>query len=689
MPPTPTSLDLGTPLEESGLLRPDRKLREGLAKLGLATIGDAILHFPRRHEDRTRFDRFPDGPMDRAVCLHAEVVDCRSHFGQGRAKRRVEAVVEPIGGDVLGNRLVLRWFNLPYLSKVLAVGHRLVVYGLPKESGRRIVMDHPDFEIVGEEEDADAGESPHMGRIVPVYPLAAGVAQKPLRALVHGLLGQLPDALLAGDFPEAAPGGPSRAAAIRTLHFPGSFDEIEPARRRLALEEFAGLQLDLLRRRARHRARGGTARAASGSLLDRFLASLPFAPTRAQIRAVEDVRADLAAPAPMVRLLQGDVGAGKTLVAAAAVLLAVETGCDAALMAPTQLLAEQHFRNFREWFGPLGVEVRLLTGNRDESSELPLFSQAAQGARGGSDHPGPRYGTLTVGTHALLHGRASFANGLGLAVIDEQHKFGVAQREALVGQGESTEVLVMTATPIPRTLTLAFYGDVEVSILDELPAGRGKLVTGIRLTSQTEPAAAFVRDQLAAGRQAYIVYPLVDESEKAATGAATAAFAEWSERLAGHRVALLHGRMPPEEKDSIMDSFRKGEIDVLVATTVIEVGVDVPNANLMLVYHAERFGLAQLHQLRGRVGRGSHKSYCVLLVDPEAEGARERLRILEETRDGFRIADEDLRLRGPGEVLGTQQSGLPDLKFAELLGDARLVAEARSLAEARLAAEGS
>lgn len=690
MPPFPPGLSLDAPLEESGLLRPDRKMREGLAKLGLATVGDAVLHFPRRHEDRTRFDRFPEGPMARAVCLHVELVDCRSLFGQGRARRRFEAVAEPVGGDALGNRLVLRWFNLPYLSKSLAAGMRLVVYGQPKESGRRLVMDHPDFEVVAEEDEAP-GESPHMGRIVPVYPLASGVAQRPLRALVHSLLAALPDEALAGAFPEADDPGPSHASAVRSLHFPASLDEIDGARRRLALEEFAGLQLELLRRRAEHLARGGVARVCPGRLLDRFLADLPFDPTGAQRRAIGEVRDDLAAPAAMVRLLQGDVGAGKTLVAAAAVLLAVETGCDAALMAPTQLLAEQHFRTFRDWFAPLGIEVRLLTGKRDESSELPLFAECARRELPPAAAPGPHPGTLTVGTHALLHGRATFENGLGLAVIDEQHKFGVAQREALVGQGDATEVLVMTATPIPRTLTLAFYGDVAVSVLDELPAGRGKLVTGVRLTSQTEQAAAFVRDQLESGRQAYLVYPLVDESEKAATGAATAAFAEWSERLAGHRVALLHGRMPPEEKDAVMESFRRGEVAALVATTVVEVGVDVPNANILLVYHAERFGLAQLHQLRGRVGRGTHKSYCVLLVDPEAEGARERLRILEETRDGFRIADEDLRLRGPGEVLGTQQSGLPDLRFAELLGDSRLVAEARCLAEARLAgkAQGS
>jgi ATP-dependent DNA helicase RecG len=667
-------LTTDTPLEVTGLVRPDRKLREGLAKLGLATVGDAILHFPRRHEDRTRFDRFPEGGMEQSVCLHVRVTDCRTIFGRGKGRRTFEAVVEPPGGDLLGNRLVLRWFNLPYLSKVLAAGQHLVIYGQPKESKRRVVIDHPDFEIVEEDESPDG---PHMGRIVPVYPLCSGVGQKPLRALIHRILEALPDEAIPAWPWAGEKGGTSRAAAIRTLHYPGVMSDLEPARRLLALEEFTALQLELLLRRADLRARGGIGHCGPGHLLGRFLADLPFAPTSAQRRAIAEVRDDLASPVPMVRLLQGDVGAGKTLVAAAAVLLAVESGCDAALMAPTQILAEQHFATFRDWFTPLGIEVRLLTGTREESGDLPLFAAANPGRAA--------VGSLTIGTHALFHGRAGFENGLGLVVIDEQHKFGVAQREALIGKGESVDVLVMTATPIPRTLTLACYGDLDVSILDELPAGRGKLITGIRLTNQTDAAAGFVRDQIDVGRQAYIVYPLIDESEKLAVGAATAAYAEWSERLVGKHVGLVHGRMSGEEKDRVMSAFRQGTIDALVTTTVIEVGVDVPNANTMLIYHAERFGLAQLHQLRGRVGRGGHKSYCVLLVDPEQAGARERLRILEETRDGFRIADEDLRLRGPGEVLGTMQSGLPDLRFADLLGDTRLVSEARRIAEEMIA----
>lgn len=666
---TTQTWDLETALEDTGLIRFDKKTREGFAKLGLATIGDALTHYPRRHEDRTHFDRFPEGAMERAVCLHVVVTDCRASFGRGKGRRCFEVTVEPVGGDVLGNRIVLRWFNVAYLQKIIAVGHELIVFGLPKESGRRVVIDHPDFEIV---EGGQAASEAHMGRIVPIYPLSSGVNQKSLRGLIHDLLEAIPDEILPDWLPPRDYGGLTRAAATRCIHYPEALADLGPARRYLALEEFTRLQLILRQRRATHRARGGVPHCGPGAILEQFLRRLPFAPTRAQVRTMEEVRSDLAAPLPMSRLLQGDVGAGKTLVAAAAILLTVEAGYDAALMAPTQILSEQHFRTFRDWLAPIGVDVRLLTGTRQESVDMPLFSAAARHGR--------KTGSLTIGTHALIHGRAGFENGLGLVVIDEQHKFGVAQREALIGQGEATDVLVMTATPIPRTLTLACYGDLDVSLLDELPAGRGKIITGIRLTTQTEAAAAFVRDQLAAGRQAYLVYPLIDESDKLDLGAATVEFEAWKNRLSGYEVELLHGRMSAEEKDSAMERFRSGAARALVSTTVIEVGVDVPNANVMLIYHAERFGLAQLHQLRGRIGRGEHKSFCVLMIPPEQADARERLRILEETRDGFRIADEDLRLRGPGEVLGTQQSGLPDLKFAEFLGDTRLVEKASKLA---------
>lgn len=664
------SLTMQTPIEETGLIRIDKRSREGFAKLGIATVEDALTHFPRRHEDRSHFDQFPENPTEKPVCLHVTVVDCKSRFGRGSAKRFFEAVVEPVADDLLGNQITLRWFNMAYIGKVITVGHELVLYGQPKMSGKRVVIDHPDFEIV--EGDTLSAEA-HMGRIIPVYPLASGVNQKALRGLIYNLLETFGDE----SFPEWLPpgsttSGVTRAAAIRTLHYPGTFEDLEPARRYLALEEFTRLQVILQKRRAAFQARGGVAHCGKGALLADFLSALPFEATGAQLRSIDEIRIDLGSEIPMTRLLQGDVGSGKTLVAAAAILLVIEAGYDAALMAPTQILAEQHFLSFQEWFEPLGVEVRLKTANRDSGGELPLFSQ------GGADK---KRGALVIGTHALIHGDSVFENELGLAVIDEQHKFGVAQRQKLIEQGDSPDVLVMTATPIPRTLALAFYGDLDVSIIDELPKGRGKIITGIRLTKQTKQAAQFVSEQLAGGRQAYIVYPLIDESDKVSAGAAVAEYEAWGKRLPDHSVGLLHGRISAEEKDEVMEDFRRGKIDVLVSTTVIEVGVNVPNANIMLIYNAERFGLAQLHQLRGRIGRGEHKSFCVLMLDPDASEARERLKILEQTRDGFLIADEDLKQRGPGEVLGTQQSGLPDLRFPEFLSDTKLVQQAIQIAE--------
>jgi len=673
-------LSLDTPVSaiaDAAGLRWDKKFRDGMEKLGLSTAGDLVEHFPHRHEDRSHFDHFPDHPQETPVCLHGLVTDTQTRFVRGKGRRFTEVAVEPPGGSILGNRIACRWFNMPYMSRVFAAGQEVVLYGRPKMSGRRLVMDHPEYEILDESgDDLDA----HMGRIIPIYPLASGVGQKALRTLVHRALESLVDAELPDRLPlDAGPFPLARAEAIRTVHYPPDFSRLEPARRFLALEEFTLQQAILLRRRREREDRGGRSHAGPGELLESFLTSLPFEPTGAQRRVIEEVRRDLSAPSPMVRLLQGDVGAGKTLVAAAAILLVVEAGHDAALMAPTQILAEQHFATFSRWFEPLGVTVRLRTGAKEAGGDMPLFDLA--GSRG-------RSGSLVVGTHALLSGKEPFENGLGLAVIDEQHKFGVSQRQALIDQGDAPDLLVMTATPIPRTLTLSFYGDLDVSLLDELPPGRGKIVTGIRLTSQTRDAAQFVAAQVSEGRQAYIVYPLIEESEKTGAGAVTKEFSTWKELLPGIELVLLHGRMTSDEKDAAMETFRSGRAQVLVSTTVIEVGVDVPNANLMLIYNAERFGLAQLHQLRGRIGRGAHKSYCILLCDPGNGDARERLAILEKTRDGFRIAEEDLRQRGPGDVLGTQQSGLPDLRFVDFLGDTALVQEARSVAEKILAREG-
>jgi ATP-dependent DNA helicase RecG len=426
-------------------------------------------------------------------------------------------------------------------------------------------------------------------------------------------------------------------------------------------------------RRAEQISQPGAAHCASDALMSSLHASLPFALTGAQQRAIGEIRGDLAATRPMNRLLHGDVGSGKTLVALSAMLLVVEAGYQAALMAPTQILAEQHYLNFLHLCEPLGLRVSLRTGaRREDSSALPLFSTDATTA-GEEPH-------ILVGTHALLYEGAGFTR-LGLAVIDEQHKFGVLQRARLRNQGVAPDVLVMTATPIPRTLTMTLYGDLDVSTLDELPAHRGKVVTAVRDTDKLPDAVKFLREQLEAGRQAYVVYPLIEESEKLEAKAAATEFAKWQELLAPMPCALLHGRVAPEEKDAIMEKFRRGATKALIATTVIEVGIDVPNASIMLIENAERFGLAQLHQLRGRIGRGQHKSYCILLRSAKTEAeAAENLKILEETSDGFDIAEADLRLRGPGDILGTAQSGLPPLKLGNPLADHELMRLARNAA---------
>lgn len=667
MPPPSKISRLDGPLDEAPLRSLDARGRAALGQLGLATPGLVAAHYPRRHEDRTRFDRFPTHAMDSALCLHGMVVDLGTRFLGGK-RRFVEATVEDPSGLPMAGRLVLRWFNMPYIAKLLAVGQELILYGKVKQSGRRLAMDHPDFEIV--ESGGTAGQI-HMERLVPIYPLTSGLQQRQLRAFVHETLVSLED----GDFPDLIPphlsktlGRPiHRAWAVREAHFPASWESLKIARRFLALEEFTALQVHLLLRRAEYERLGrGAMHCGPGLLLERCLASLPYEPTGAQTRAIGEIRADLASEKPMNRLLQGDVGSGKTLVATAALLLAVEAGFQGALMAPTQILAEQHYQNLRTLLEPLGLRVSLRASGRREDGFDPLFQ--------GGDSP-----QIVVGTHALLHGAEEFEK-LGLVVIDEQHRFGVKERSRLISQGQTPDVLVMTATPIPRTLALSVHGDLDVSSLDEMPRGRQRIATGIRDLAKLEAAAGFIREQLEAGRQAYIVYPLVEESEKVKSQAATAEFARWEKRLAGHACGLLHGKLAAEEKERVMRDFRDGRLRALIATTVIEVGVDVPNANVILIMNAERFGLAQLHQLRGRVGRGSHKSYCILMCGEDATGARERLSILEQSGDGFRIAEADLEQRGPGDLLGTAQAGLPDLNFPEFLAEGRVVQRARTLA---------
>jgi ATP-dependent DNA helicase RecG len=423
------------------------------------------------------------------------------------------------------------------------------------------------------------------------------------------------------------------------------------------------MQLVVEQRRRTARSGVGESHAGTGKILSKFLDQLPFEPTKAQLRTMEEIRRDLAAPRPMARLLQGDVGAGKTFVAVTAMLSVIEAGFQAALMAPTQVLAEQHYRGLTEWLQPLGVKIALRTGVRKEETFLPLEGEA----------------NAVVGTHALLYDADSFSR-LGLVVIDEQHKFGVLQRARLVQRTPVPDLLVMTATPIPRTLAMTVYGDLDVSILDEKPADRRPVITRVRSTAKLPEATAFLKERLKAGRQIYIIYPVIEESESLSVKAATTEFTRWSQLLAPAACGLLHGRLTPEEKESVMARFRSREVEVLISTTVIEVGVDVPNATVMLIENAERFGLAQLHQLRGRIGRSSHQSYCVLLTDSEDPVPLAKLRILEKSDNGFEIAEADLQFRGPGDLLGTEQSGLPPLRLADLLKDGHLIDEARGIA---------
>jgi ATP-dependent DNA helicase RecG len=658
------------PLEELDWI-PRPKLT-ALRRLEIATVGDLLTHYPRRYEDRTQFASFPREESESALCLCGEVVKTRLvRFGGW--KKIFEATLEESNSNALSQRLVLRWFNLHYVQKMIATGQRLVVFGKPRLRKNRLCMEHPEFEVIENDEEL----SVHFRRITPIYPATEGLSQRVFRGLIFQTLENLDAESVPTLLPKSMKLG-SREHALHEIHFPTTTAQCDAAREHLVFSEFFAMQMVIGSRRNEAVQRVGQQHAGEGALLEKFLRALPFDLTGAQERVIAEVRRDLAAPHPMNRLLQGDVGSGKTVAAIAAMLLTVESGSQAALMAPTQILAEQHYAVLCRWLEPLGVRVALRTGARQEdNAPLPLFAP---------DKPGKDRPHIIVGTHALLYEGVAFEN-LGLAVIDEQHKFGVSQRARLTAREPAPDVLVMTATPIPRTLTMTVFGDLDVSTIDEMPADRGKIVTAVRDRAKLPEVLLFMRKELEAGRQAYVVYPLIDESEKLDAKAAAAEFDDWRERLRPFRCELLHGRIPAPEKQAIMERFRRGETSVLISTTVIEVGVDVANATLMLVENAERFGLAQLHQLRGRIGRGSHKSYCILLSDEKAAETVAKLDVLAKTSDGFAVAEADWEMRGPGDLLGTAQSGLPALKLGNLVRDADLMRQARAAATGILAVD--
>ncbi len=660
--PPPPKLTLASPV--TGLSGVGSERAAQLARLKIFTIHDLLLHRPRRHEDRRHFLAIKDLQLGVAATTRGKIVAQGTNYFAKRTKSIFEFILDD--GTA---RLHCRWWNLPFLEKYFAVGDDVMVYGKPNSLKPRTI-DHPETENV------EAGEeiSIHLDRIAPVYPLTEGLPQRWLRGLVWRTLEQCERQIVEPKEPLASL--PTRARAIHLLHFPEEMPDVELARQRLALDEFIELQTQIqMRRRKLQASARGLPCAGDNHFIKPFLHALGFKLTAAQTRVLREIRHDLGGAQPMRRLLQGDVGSGKTVVAACAALMALESGFNVSLMAPTEILAGQHFENFQKWFGPLGVNVELQTGSRKTGETRGEGLET----RGNSSSLSPLASRLTIGTHALLTAGFELPK-LGLVIIDEQHKFGVAQRETLVRKGRYPHLLVMTATPIPRSLGLTLYGDLDSSVIDQMPGGRGRIRTFLRGVEQLPKVHEFIRQKIAEGRQAYVVYPRVEEGDlKTGMKAVTQEFARLEKVFAPHRVGLLHGRLRPAEKDTVMAAFRANEIQVLLATSVIEVGVDVPNATVMLVENAEQFGLAQLHQLRGRIGRGAHESFCIFVADLKTDEAKARLRVLAESNDGFRIAEADLALRGPGELLGAHQSGLPPFRFGDLSKDRTLVERAREL----------
>lgn len=631
-----------------------------LAHLGIQTVEDLLLNLPFRYEDRSHlmsFSELEEGPT--AVTARGQIIAC------GWVAREPGGYFEAVLRDKGGGIVRCRWFNSAYLQNQLHVGDELIVCGKVSRFKHLLVFQHPEYERAS---DNDADESLHVGRIVPFYHLTDQLSQRVMRRIVWNALETYADAM-----PDILPQETIDrnhllpvTKAIREAHFPSSMEMARAARYRLAFEEFLCTQLVLVARKIHaERFLEGHAHKPQGRLRRAFLGSLPFRLTQAQERVLREIESDMEKPRPMHRLLQGDVGSGKTLVAMCAMLDAVESGSQCALLVPTEILAEQHHQTLQQYLGPHGVNIELLTHAVNGAVREKLLERIQNGDV-----------DIVVGTHALLEERVAFKK-LGLIVIDEQHKFGVEQRGLLYEKGEQPDVLVMTATPIPRTLAMTIYGDLDVSWLDEMPSGRGAVVTRVIGKEQLPKAYAFIRKQIAKGRQAFLVYPVIEESRLADLQAAKEMFESLRDgAFAGINVALIHGQMPPDDKYAIMEKFRKGEVSILVATSVVEVGIDVPNANVMLVGNAERFGLAQLHQLRGRISRSAHKSFCILQANPTTPEAWQRLKVMEQTNDGFRIAEEDLRIRGMGNLLGRQQSGVMPFRVADPLrdGDALLAA---------------
>jgi ATP-dependent DNA helicase RecG len=646
-------------------------LAEKLKAKGLETVEDLLFYPPFRYEDRSRFLPFRQFREGQAGAVLGTVASTRTKAWRMGSQLLFEAELQ----DELGNRLLARWYNARYLASEIVPGLRLALFGKAEfdfQAGRPF-LSHPEFEVLPEESDPELAL--HMGKIVPIYETIGKISRKQIRRFQSKAIAaaeELEDALpreLKERFRF-----PSLAAAVQEVHSPAVDTSLEllnarrsPGYQRLIFEEFFWLEFGLLRKQKEARHTPGIAFQLTDRIREKVKAMLPFKPTGAQKRALREIAEDMARPAPMNRLLQGDVGSGKTLVAAEAAVIAVENGYQVALLAPTEILAAQHYLSLQKFFGKIGYQVALMTGSQTAREKSQIKKLIAAGLI-----------PIAVGTHAMLEKTVEFAK-LGLVIIDEQHRFGVLQRLFLRQKGLRPDVLVMTATPIPRTLALTLYGDLDVSVIDELPPGRTPVLTRHFTQAKAKPVWEAMRQQLRAGRQAYIVYPLVDESANSPDLKSAQQMFEHhqSKVFPEFRVGLLHGQLPAAKKEAVMDRFKRGQVDILVSTTVIEVGVDVPNATVMVIENAEKFGLAQLHQLRGRVGRGAHESYCFLLTAKLNEISEQRIRAMVESNDGFKLAEVDLDIRGPGEFFGTRQSGIPQLRFAHVLKDRELLEMAR------------
>lgn len=634
------------------------KKADVLSRLGLQTIEDLLFYLPRRYEDRSNLKPIREVTIGQAQTVRGEVLT----FGVRKTKRGMRIFQVAVGDNT--GVIYAMWFNQPFLKKFFKIGQKIILYG--KVERYDVLQIHqPEYEILK----PDKTSSVHIGRIVPIYPLTQDITQRYLRSLVYHAVRNYSFAVR--DFLPTHLRAKHRLVDIRfalqNIHYPKDTDGLERAYKRLVFDEFFILQTAIaLKRKGVKIDSDGISHKIDEEVLDSFKDNLPFELTPSQVKVIKEIENDMKSPKPMNRLLEGDVGSGKTIVACYAILLTIRNGLQACIMAPTEILAKQHYITLSNLLAPYGINIELLISSLSQEGK----QEVRQSIRAGEVN-------LVIGTHALIQEGVDFQN-LGLVIIDEQHKFGVTQRSDLRNKGGKADILVMTATPIPRTLALTVFGDLDISVIKELPPGRRPVNTYWVEESRRKSVYDFIKEEVKSGRQAYIVCPRIKESDRSQIQAATKMHEQLKTEVFGEfSVGLVHGRMSTQDKDRVMKEFKKGKIDILVSTIVIEVGIDIPNASVMLVEDAERFGLAQLHQLRGRVGRGEYESYCILLADPKTENAQRRLNAMADTVDGFEIAEEDLQLRGPGELFGTRQHGLPEIRFGNILRDTEIMELAR------------